>query len=160
MRLVRLLPALAAGILLTGLAGCGGPKYVKVSGVVTLDGTPYKNAIVSFQPISTPDSPTPGRGSSGLTDEKGRFTLVTDDNHTGAVVGKHRIRIQTKREDPTAYIDRTVGSPDNLGPKGLKVLRDPIPLEWYSDRSTKEFEVPRSGTDQANFDIRTETGAR
>ena len=157
MRLVRA-TALAAGLLATGLAGCGGPKYVKVSGVVTLDGTPYKNAVVSFQPIGTQANPTPGHGSSGLTDDKGRYTLVTDDGKTGAVVGRHRVRIQTKRDDPTVTIDRTVGSPDNPGPRTVKVARDPIPLEWYSDRSTKEFEVPSGGTDKADFDIKTQAG--
>src|SRR5262249_5813129 len=117
------------------------------------DGKPYKNAIVSFQPIGTADNPNPGRGSSGLTDENGRFTLTADDGHTGAVVGKHRVRIQTKRDDPTAFVDPEVGSPDNPGPWGKKVEIDPIPVEWYSDRSTKEFEVPTGGTDQANFEI-------
>src|SRR5881409_1494611 len=99
MRLARLILVVAAGALLGGVAGCGEAKYVKVSGVVTLDGQPYKNAVVSFQPISSEGNPNPGRGSTGLTDENGRYTLVTDDGHTGAVVGKHRVRIQTKRDD-------------------------------------------------------------
>jgi hypothetical protein len=160
MRPTRLVPTLVAGILLGALAGCGGAKYAKVSGVVTLDGKGYKNAVVSFQPIGTPGNPAPGHGSTGLTDENGRFTLVSDDGQPGAVVGRHRVRIQTKRDDPTAYIDRTVGSPDNPGPQAAKVARDPIPLEWYDDRSTKEFDVPRGGTDKANFDIVTTRAAR
>ena len=154
MQNIRLIPIVASAALLILLAGCdGGPKYVPVSGVVTLDGKPYTNAIVSLQPIGTPQNPAPGRGSSALTDANGHFTLMTDDGHPGAVVGKHRVRIQTKREDPTAFVDPSVGSPDDVGPLGRKVEIDPIPLEWYSDRSTKEFEVPPGGTDQANFDI-------
>src|SRR5262245_62274910 len=155
MTLARLTPAVAAAALLAGAAGCGGPKYVKVSGVVTLDGKPYKNAVVSFQPIGTADNPNPGRGSTGLTDENGRFTLVTDDGHKGAVVGTHRVRIQTKRDDPPAYFDPATGSADDPAPRGKKPAVDPIPLEWYSDRSTKEFDVPAGGTDKADFPIVT-----
>ena len=39
---------LAVGGLLAAAVGCsGGPKYVSVSGVVTLDGEPYGNAVVT-----------------------------------------------------------------------------------------------------------------
>src|SRR5262245_31527772 len=154
MRFVRFLPVVAACAFLAVAPGCGKGKYVKVSGVVKLNGKPYQNAVVSFQPIGKGDEP-PGRGSSAVTDAEGRFTLVTDDGHKGAVVGKHRVRIQTKRNDPTVYVDPSVGSPDDPFPRGKKVEVDPIPLEWYSDKSTKEFDVPPGGTDQANFDIVT-----
>ncbi len=153
MRLVRLIPVVAAGVLLAGTAGCGPPTYVNVSGVVTLDGQPYKNALVSFQPIGTEHNPNPGRGSSGLTDENGRYTLVADDGHAGAVPGKHRVRIQTKRDDPAAFFDPEIGSPDDPGPEVKKPKIDPIPVEWYSDKSTKEFDVPPGGTDKADFPI-------
>jgi hypothetical protein len=154
MKLVPII-AVAAGLLLVGAAGCGGgPRYVKVSGVVTLNGKPYQNAVVSFQPLATKDNPNPGRGSSGYTDANGRFTLKSDEGQTGAVVGKHRIRIMTRRDTAAAEFDPTVGSPDS-GPKARgKVEIEPIPPEWYAT-STKEFEVPAGGTDKANFDIVT-----
>jgi hypothetical protein len=149
---MRFVPIIAA--LLIGPAGCGsGTKYVKVAGIVTLDRKAYKNAIVSFQPIGTAKNPAPGRGSSALTDENGHFTLMTDDGQPGAVIGKHRVRIQTQRNDPTAFFDPATGNPDHFDPRGKKPQIDPIPLEWYSDQSTKEFDVPPGGTDQANFDI-------
>jgi hypothetical protein len=153
MRLVRLMPVLGAAALLVVPAGCSRSKYVSVSGVVTVNGKPYKNAVVSFQPMGTAKNPEPGQGSSALTDENGRYTLVTNDGQPGALVGKHRVRIQTKRDDPTAYFDPEVGSPDNPAQAAKKPKIDPIPLEWYSDQSTKEFDVPPGGTDQANFDI-------
>ena len=142
-------------LLLMGfLAGCGGnPKYVPVSGIVTLDGQPYKDAIVSFQPIARAGNPNPGRGSSGLTDASGKFTLICDDGNQGAVAGKHLIRIRTKVADPTTLVDPSVGSDDNPDPKGKKNAVEPIPTEWFADSSKKEFEVPASGTDKANFDI-------
>jgi hypothetical protein len=140
---------------LSGAAGCGGsgPKYVPVSGVVTLNGKPYPNAMVSFQPVGTAENPNPGRGSSAYTDENGRFTLRTDDGKVGAVVGKHHIRIQTKRDSTTGVSVPGIGSPDSGVPARVEI--EPIPLEWYSSTSNKEFDVPPGGTDQANFAIVT-----
>ena len=140
------LPILAALLLLTG---CGGPKFVPVSGTIKLNGEPYPRAVVTFQPISKPDDPNPGRGSSSYTDANGRFTLECGTTK-GALVGMHRVRIKTvgniPGQDPTskvaedgAPIDRSV---------------DPIPPEWNSN-STKDFEVPATGTNQADFDIVT-----
>jgi hypothetical protein len=118
---------------------------------VTLDGMPYKNAIVSFQPLSSGDNQNPGAGSSALTDQEGRFTLRTADGQLGAAVGKHRVRIQTSRDVLTGPIDPTIGSPDD--PQLAKGKADPIPVDWYSDVGGREFVVPSQGTDQANFDI-------
>jgi len=154
--MVRQSAYLIAGMTFAGLLGCGdGTKYVKVSGTVTLDGKPYKNAIVSFQPLATKNNPNPGFGSTGLTDENGHYTLMSTDGHTGAVPGKHLIRIRTKVDDPSAVVDASVGSPDDPFPKGKKAELEPIPQEWYADSSRKEADVPDNGTDKANFDIVT-----
>jgi hypothetical protein len=156
MRFVRFLPVVAAG-LLAGVAGCGGANYSPVSGVVTLDGKPYPNAIVSFQPIAKGGKGNPGRGSTGLTDANGKYTLSCDDGKVGAVVGKHRIRIRTKVNDWGDVIDPNVGSPDDPFPKGKKGEVEPIPIEWFGDDFKKEFEVPSGGTDKADFDIVSKT---
>ena len=95
---------------------------------------------------------TVGRGSSAFTDANGRFELQTDDGNKGAVPGKHRIRIMTKGEQITIdYATET--SPDDL-PAGTKPRVDPIPRSWNVD-SDKEFDVPTTGTDKADFDIST-----
>ncbi len=140
---------IAAGALLAVAVGCsGGPKYAPVSGVVTVDGKPYAKAVINFQPVGTADNPNPGRGSSAYTDENGRFVLKCDEKD-GAIVGKHLVRIMTRGND---VIGQAPGesSPDGA-PKG-GARRDPIPAEWNSD-SKVEFEVPKDGTDKANFDI-------
>lgn len=140
------------GLLAYSLPGCdGGPRHAKVSGVVTLDGTPYRGAIVSFQPLGTPDEPNPGRGSYGHTDAQGRFHLRVDDQIEGAVVGKHRVRIVTVQEEASSGVDLSKGTPDGIPKKG-PVSIDPIPPEWNAN-SAIEFSVPPEGTDQANFDI-------
>jgi hypothetical protein len=140
--------ALAVG--LATLAGCGGgPKLASVSGVVTVDGKPYTEAVVSFQPIGDKGNPSPGRGSSGYTDANGRFVLKYDGTEDGAVVGTHLVRIQTKGNNVAPLVEGT-GSDDYTPPAGVKI--DPIPPEW-NGLSEKTFVVPAGGTDQANFDI-------
>ena len=143
------LPALAA-VLAVSILGCGNTRYVPVSGVVTLDGKPYRNAIVMFQPMATQDNPNPGRASSGSTDENGRFSVKTFEGQAGAVIGKHRVRITTR------YSEKLRGYEvwDAAKNEAVKAVTDPIPPEWNYD-SKHEFDVPSAGTDQAKFDIAT-----
>src|SRR3954451_13439353 len=122
------LTALAA-VLAVSLAGCGNSQYAPVSGVVMLNGKPYRNAIVQFQPMATTDHPNPGRASSGRTDEHGRFTLKSIDGKDGAAVGKHRVRIATM------YSDKLHGYEvwDADANKAVKAASDPIPPQWSYD---------------------------
>jgi hypothetical protein len=143
------LPAWAA-VLALSILGCGNTRYVPVSGVVTLDGKPYRNAVVMFQPMATQDNPNPGRGSSGSTDENGRFSVKTFEGQAGAVIGKHRIRITTKVSEKLGGYEVW----DAAKNEAVKAVTDPIPREWNYD-SKQEFDVPSGGTDQAKFDIVT-----
>lgn len=155
--------ALAASLGL--LAGCGGgkPSIAAVSGVVKVDGKPYPNAYVTFQPVGDAGNPNPGRGSMGITDENGKFTLKYDDGSPGAVVGKHIVRITSMQpaDDPARFKgkvsdtgsddgDDPTGANSALAARGLKP--EVIPREWNTD-SRKEFVVPAGGTDAANFEI-------
>lgn len=153
--------ALGAALALVGLAGCGGPKIVPVSGVVKLNGEPYKGAIVSFQPVGSKGDNAEGRGSSAETDENGRFTLIYDGEKPGALVGMHRVRIFTKLG---GGIPDTEGDPEAAAKlakeaekafkarRGKAPLLEPIPVDWH-EKSDKSFEVPHGGTTEANFDI-------
>ena len=148
--MTRRVLAAALGAAVLALAGCsGGPQFASVSGVVTVDGQPYAKAVVSFQPVGTTANPTPGRGSSAYTDANGRFVLACDGEKDGAVVGKHLVRIMTRGNEVVGQPG--VGSDDGGGaPAGKNV--DPIPAEWNA-LSKVEFDVPKGGTDKANFDI-------
>jgi hypothetical protein len=68
-------------------AGCNrsGLNLADVEGVVTYQGQPVAKAGVVFQPASGPYA-------MGTTDEEGKFTLNTA-NHSGAVIGEHRVGI-------------------------------------------------------------------
>ena len=145
MRLISL--SVCALVAVAGGCGGGGPKYAPVSGVVTLDGKPFNDGVVVFLPKATSENPNPGRSSAGETNDKGQFVLKTDDLKNGAVVGKHLVKISTR--GPVMQFDPATGSPDSAPPN---VKRDLIPAEWNT-MSDKEFEVPPSGTDKANFDI-------
>lgn len=133
-------------------SGCSNaPKFVPVSGIVTLDGKPYALGVVSFQPIGTNENPNPGRGSSAFTDANGRFSLQCDASIDGAIVGKHLVRIMSRSEGEASIAPGT-SSPDGA-PVSRKVA-DAIPPEWNGE-SKVEFDVPATGTDKANFDIKT-----
>lgn len=136
------------------IVGCGTSGYAPVSGVVTLDGQPYAQAVVSFQPIGTTENPNPGRGSSAYTDANGRFVLASDNGDEGAVIGKHRVRIMTRGNNVVGQSPKG-GSPDGA-PDGTPLAAnvDPIPAAWNS-QSNKEFDVPTGGTDKADFKIVT-----
>ncbi|WP_254506978.1 hypothetical protein [Anatilimnocola floriformis] len=136
-------------VLVALITGCGGPKFVPVSGIIKLNGEPYGKAVITFQPISTESDPNPGRGSSALTDANGRYSLESGTNK-GAIIGKHRVRIQTAGGNVVGQ------DPTQVAEDGAPAVRnvDPIPPEWNSN-SAKEFEVPLAGTDKADFDIVT-----
>jgi len=141
------------GLAVLLLAGCsgGGRKIVPVSGMVRVNGQPYPNAIVTFQPIAADKDENPGRGSSAKTGPDGRFTLVCD-GQKGAFTGRHRVRISTDVvSEPTPK--EGFDSDPNWKPGRMVEI---IPPEWH-DLSKHEFEVPSGGTDQANFDIETKT---
>jgi len=140
------------GLAVLLLAGCsgGGRKIVPVSGVVKVNGQPYPNAIVSFQPVAADKEDNPGRGSSAKTGADGRFTLLYDGQNPGALTGKHRVRISTDLGAGPAPKEGFDSDP-NWRPGRMVEI---IPAEWH-DLSKHEFDVPPGGTDQANFDIET-----
>ena len=72
--------SLSLAALLAGLLG--GPPLAEVSGKVTMNGKPLKNVKVDFHP--DPDKGTNGTGSTGTTDEDGKFTLTYGDGQARA----------------------------------------------------------------------------
>ena len=86
--------ACVLGLTVVFALGCGnGRRFAPVTGKVTLNGVPLVNAMVSFQPIAPKGSIDAGPGSSGTTNKDGDYTLKTDTDQPGAVVGNHRVII-------------------------------------------------------------------
>ena len=75
------------------IAGCGseGPKFVEVTGTVTLDGNPLKAGTVMFFPTDGPASTGP------IID--GKFRLYSSGEQIGAVPGKHQVAIMGPQEN-------------------------------------------------------------
>lgn len=122
------------------LAGCDWHgNVVPVSGRVTLNGQPLKDASVSFQPISPGANERPETaGSAGKTDANGHFTLrLIDPDRDGALIGQHTVTISTA----------TSGTGDGATSRGERV-----PKAWRD--GSKHFDVPAGGTTAANFDLK------
>ncbi len=78
--------------------GCGvGPRLADVQGVVKVKGAPLAGVVVEFLP--DPEKGVTGPKSLGFTDAEGRFTLRTDGNQPGAVLGWHRVVLEDPDED-------------------------------------------------------------
>ena len=97
------------------LGGFRGPErvdldLVRVSGQVLVDGQPLKFGIINFVPEN-------GRGSTGILDEEGRFTLTCLDGRDGALCGVHGIEIVPD------------GPPDELG------------MDWPLPRSFANYQT-------------------
>ena len=98
-RTVRTALILALGCL---IAGCNrGPQLGKIEGTVRLDGEAVEAASVIFQPDT-------GAPSMGTTDSEGHFEIMFEEGRPGAVIGQHKVTIQTYRfglsEDRTPQI--------------------------------------------------------
>jgi hypothetical protein len=75
------------------LAGCGGPEVAKVTGKVTYDGKPVTGGKIMFYPES-------GRMALGEIGPDGTYALTTFKPGDGALVGSHRIAIESTRVGP------------------------------------------------------------
>lgn len=134
-----LLPMLA-------VVGCGEQsayRLAPVRGMVTLDGEPVANAVVTFQPRSTGQS-VAGPGSTARSDASGKFELRTIRDDPGAVVGPHNVTIYPNYAK--------ANSPGGADSGGRAVIGPDIPRK-YNYESTMTFEVPAEGTDSANFQL-------
>jgi hypothetical protein len=80
------------------LIGCrpAGPELGDVTGHVTLDGKPLADATITFQPVAD------GYTSIAVTDEQGHYQLQFAQGGNGAMVGSHKVIIETggMRTDP------------------------------------------------------------
>jgi hypothetical protein len=78
--------ALVAALL---LVGCGSSDKGKVSGTVTAAGQPVTGGSVSFAPVA--GSASAGRVATGAVRSDGSFSLSTDTDEDGALIGRHEV---------------------------------------------------------------------
>lgn len=130
-------PVWMFSFLVVAAVGCGGkpsdqPDLGTVSGIVTLDGNPLADVVVTFDPKGG------GRASVGKTDAAGRYELTFSAGARGAVIGTHSVSITTPSEAPS--------------PTG-GAAKDPIPAK-YNRATTLTHEV-QAGSNTINFDLTT-----
>lgn len=78
--------AVLCGLFITGCGETNPYDTVKVSGVVTVNGTPMEGVTVVFRPVAAD-----GMIATGITDKDGKFVLTTGQAPTGsgAVPGEY-----------------------------------------------------------------------
>jgi hypothetical protein len=126
------------------LAGCGGNgKLAPVSGVVKLNGKPVADVEVIFQPTSGDSVSAPGPAAFGVTDAEGRYTLkVIGEDKMGASIGKNIVRFSGR------------ASPADFSEDGSKRGKPAVSIPPRYGGDTKiEFDVPRGGTNSADFQL-------
>lgn len=81
----RFMPGMMAAVAVIAVAGCGGVRRFPVEGLVTLDGSPVKDAAVTFIPAAG------GRPGIASTDAGGRFAVREAAMVDGLVPGRYRV---------------------------------------------------------------------
>ena len=82
--------ALLAAIVILGLGCSGRDRLTKVQGIVTLDGKPVENALVTF----IPSQGGAGNRPTGQTGPDGSFQLTTRSSNDGAAPGDYVVIVQ------------------------------------------------------------------
>lgn len=122
---MRFIGWVCAGLLLAGMAGCGGPSdQIAVTGTVTLNGKALPDAIVTFHP----EGATGGLGGSGKTGADGKYTLVSAQGGKGVLPGGYKVVVNR--------LLRPDGSPpDPNSPPIESDARETLPAT-YSNRDS------------------------
>ncbi len=121
------------------LMGCGpnGPQLSEVRGKVTVDGKPVPRAEIAFVPEQAGGSPSLGR-----TDAEGNYRLAFTQDRYGALIGKHKVTITSKKISASEM-------PDTGEPVDTTFI--PIPKK-YQDTLTAEV---KSSSNVINFELDT-----
>jgi hypothetical protein len=113
--------------------GSGGPELGRVKGKVTVDGKPVPRATITFYPEFQ------GSTSYGVTDEKGDYELKFTDTDYGAMIGKFRVGIATKKI-PKAEM------PDTMSPEEMAKL------------NAQHVEIPKRYRGDDSFHVEVKSG--
>jgi len=119
---------------------------VDVSGIVTLDGQPLPDAVVTFE------DPATGQFSYGMTDLSGYYTLQLDSQEDGVVAGEKIVRISTSRKILGLNSDEEGGSEEGGEEEGVSVSAEEIVPAKYNEQSELKANVSASET-TFDFDL-------
>ena len=141
--------AFAFSVVLLHLAGCGEklpdgmPKPVPCEIIVSQEGKPLENAIVSLQPSEG------GKWSAiGNTDATGKAIVFTMDKYKGAVAGKYKVLVsktETEKSKGPVSSDEAMGRSTSLN--GFYLVEESYgnpmttPIEIEVVKGTVEYPV-------------------
>jgi hypothetical protein len=119
--------------------GCQrGPTFVEVNGTVRLNGKPLAGVQVQFLP--DPQRGTTGPRSTAVTDDNGSYSLASDDERPGAMVGIHRVLVSDLIDYGMPHVKRK--EMDRIDPKLLqeKASKNRVPKR-YADVLTTPWSI-------------------
>jgi len=133
------------------LTGCGGqqkppgmPKLYPVTISVVQDGKPLPEAVVTLIPEETGNQ----WSSGGITDAKGKLTLMTYGQFPGVPAGKYKVCIS--KQELVGEMDYS----DPASPKGNRQVFEVVdPVFKSGSTTTLEMEVSPQGKNNVGFDV-------
>lgn len=125
-------------IVFLGLLGCGGDGLdrVPLMGTVTMDGAPLTGAVLSF----TPAAGTPGEGALGVSDEAGKFEVISSrEGDTGIPAGEYTVRVSRRVLPDGSPLPPDVPEAD------FPQSRESIPPPYSTIQSPLKVVIPEGG---------------
>jgi hypothetical protein len=137
------------GLITATGCGSGGPTLSKVTGKVTLKGTPIKGANVQFHPETGPMA-------IGITDDQGTFTLTTN-GRPGASLGLNKVSISKPAATATGMTMPANPTPEDMakmaaagnGGRRSEPPKSEVP-DQYADPSTSKLTADVSSNASEN----------
>ena len=121
-------------------SGCGrSAEYGYVSGTVTLDGQPLKDAFVVF----FPEDADIGTTAYGKTDSDGFYEMSISDAHGGILPGSYRVDIHTT----------DIAVDDNGRESWLPEL---VPAKYNRKSELTGYQVDAGKSHEFNFELKAE----
>jgi hypothetical protein len=120
-----------ASVIPLAVAGCGGPRFVEVTGRVTHKGQPVPSTQVKFVPDNGE------RPSTGLTDDEGNFRLRYSRNQSGAPTGAYAVFL--------SYVPSNEEENHQIPPKANKELKAVIAKYGDVKTSGLHYEITKDG---------------
>lgn len=130
--------ALATGVLLASLVGCGNSGLVDVKGQVSYDGKPIDEGAISFEPADGKGPASGGEIKGGKYELRGKAAVTP---------GSKIVRIRGNQKT-----GRKVGAFPG-SPATVDEVKSVVPPE-YNEKSTLKAEVTSGKENEHNFDLK------
>jgi hypothetical protein len=151
-----------AGVLAALVSGCGdkGPRLYPVKGMVRLNGEPAKDVNIMFTPVTLPEGDATPLSPAAVTDEEGRFQLMSFKPGDGAPAGDYKVTIiypMNRYNKHLSGIDRLKGKFADPKTSGLTAKVEPTsndlpPFDLKADVLPLQTSVPPGKTGNQDRD--------